>query len=203
MYRSITIFLIIPLLLLAACNQQESLPTLVPTEPPPEPTATPPEVEATEASEPPTAVNTPVPRTRPTLPPTFTPTPSETPTLTPTEVIPTATFFNPPPTLPEGCSGFNVIFEQTDVEFPLGGSPTVSWTTVSGAPTYWVILESSSGRVLKDDIFIAETSYTFAADLFERGQLYGWKVLPLDAEGVQMCFQRGGELIPLVAGPGG
>jgi hypothetical protein len=135
---------------------------------------------------------------RPTLPPTWTPMPepSETPTATP--IIPTITPFVPVNnTLPSGCDVFDVDFANTDTEFLIGASPTVTWIATPGATQYRVTVANANGLVIKDDIYLSETTYTFPADYFEEGQFYGWTVIPLDADGVQMCYLRGGELIPI------
>lgn len=182
-----TALLMILILILAACQQEaQVLPTLIPSPTVPEPTATP---EATA-----TPTNAP-----PTLPPTWTPTPTETYTPSPTDVIATSTPLDVPEQgLPPACETFAVNGGITQVQFPLGASPLVAWNPVDGAELYRVTLSDASGRILKDDIYIAETQYSFAPELFERDQVYGWTVIPLDAIGDQMCFPRGLELIPFV-----
>jgi hypothetical protein len=181
---------------LAACNPQapQELPTIIP-----ENTAIPTtEIPAQSAEVTPTATVTP-PRARPTLPPTWTPLPSETPLPTETETpLPTPTFFQPTAALPEGCNVFQIDFERSSRDFRIGTAPTVYWVIVPEAVRYRVTLRTFQGVIIKDDIYLAETQYTFAADLFEQGVQYGWEVYPINALGDQMCFQRGGELYPVI-----
>lgn len=187
--------LVVPLVLLAACSTQpQELPTLIP-----EPTTVPTtEVPAQSVEVTPNATPT-SPLVRPTLPPTWTPPPSETPLPTETETLPaTPTFFQPTAALPEGCNTFQIDFERSAREFRLGTAPTVSWVAVPESVRYRVSLRTISGVVIQDDIYIAETQYTFPADLFEQGVQYGWEVYPINSLGEQMCFQRGGELFPVL-----
>lgn len=183
-------------LLLAACDTEEqALPTLRPL--PTEDISTPEPV--TEAP-----TDTPIPR--PTLPPTWTPTPTETPetavdeqgqTLaTPPAVEPVVPAVN---TISPACDAFLPDLAASSSTFIVGTSPIIAWTPVEGAAMYWIVLSDQNGLVVKDDIFIAETTYTFAADLFTAGNRYGWSVRPLNAAGIQMCYERGSELTPFVS----
>lgn len=132
---------------------------------------------------------------RPTLPPTFTPTDTETPlpTETPTETFtPVIAVYTPDPS----CNNFRVLTETSMTSFPLGTAPRVEWTPVAGAERYWIIIANDAGITLRNDIYVAETSYTFPADLFEAGRIYGWTVAPINNAGIQMCLEIGLELIP-------
>ncbi len=194
--RWLGVWFVVIVIAVVACNPQapQELPTIVP-----ENTTVPPtEVPAQSVEVTPTASVTP-PRTRPTLPPTWTPVPSETPLPTETETPPpTPTFFAPTAALPEGCNVFQIDFERSATDFRIGTAPTVSWVAVPEAVRYRVSLKTLRGTTIKDDIFIAETQYTFAAELFEQGVQYGWEVYPINTLGDQMCFQRGGELYPVL-----
>lgn len=182
--RAVPLIILSLLVILAACTQQaQELPTLIPTATIPEATNTP-EPTPTETQAP------------PTLPPTWTPTFTETVVPTETEVFPTATPLDASGGLPEACNTFAVDGVNTQVEFEIGASPIVAWTPVEGAELYRVTLSDQFGRILKDDIYIAETQYQFSPDFFELNTVYGWSVIPLDAVGDQMCFPRGLELIP-------
>jgi hypothetical protein len=173
-------------LLLAACGQSEperELPTLIPLEmndeSDQEPTPTPPAATAT-------------PRTRPTLPPSWTPTPQPTatpgpPTATPGLPIPQAQI----DTILEACSVFGPDLVNSDERISVGDSPTVAWTSVEGATLYRLYVFDEAGNQLH--LWIgAETSYTIPADVITREIRYGWEVHPLDADGIQMCYGRGG-----------
>ncbi|MGB1285724.1 MAG: hypothetical protein ACPG7F_04240 [Aggregatilineales bacterium] len=208
---SILFICILISVVLAACDAGDgaALPTLLPTSDSqtvadtPVPDAASDEAALAETPTPEEPAATPTSRpTRRALPPTQTQTPTSEPTSTPTEIIPTATFFNPPMVIDPGCEGFEVDFANSDLEFPLGTAPTISWTAIPGATQYSVTLEDINQRVILDGIFVAETTYTFPADAFERGELYGWKVFPLDADIEQLCFHTGQELIPRVSAPG-
>jgi hypothetical protein len=179
------------ILALAACQPQQQ-PTATPT-------AVVPTVTPTVAGEA-TATPTPAaPVARNTLPPPFTPTQSEPATPTVTETPPvTATFFDPVVTLPAGCETFLVSDASRSIRFNLGESPTVSWSGAAGAVRYRLKLVETTGRILDENIYIAETSYTFPAELFGRGRFYGWEVYPINEAGDQMCFIQGGELTPVV-----
>lgn len=183
--------------LLAACNNTPALPTIVPTIA----ATTAPEVVATATTEAPTATNTRVPRE---LPPTWTPTPKPSDTPTATEVIPTqTTFIVPNAGLPPECDGFNIIFAESTREFQIGTAPKVVWKPVSGAVRYHVELADINARIVKSDIFIAETNYTFDPSLFSlNSQLYTWSVYPINQAGDQMCFEVGGEMTPSITPPG-
>jgi len=182
--RGVPLILLSLLIVLAACTQQaQELPTLIPTATVPEATNTP-EPTPTETQAP------------PTVPPTWTPTFTNTPEPTATEFIPTTTPLDASGGLPEACNTFAVDGVNTQVEFPIGASPIVAWTSVEGAELYRVTVSDQFGRIIKDDIYITETQYQLTPDLFELGTIYGWSVIPLDAIGDQMCFPRGLELIP-------
>jgi hypothetical protein len=172
--------------LLAACGgaSNEALPTLFPTAEPTE------EVTATSI---PSAEPTSAPVERPTLPPTWTvsPVPSETPlpTLDPTTQAQLAAA-----TLVV-CGSFAPDRERTPTEHSPGSPVTVYWTPVATAARYRVMLISETGTELFSD-YTLEATYTFSADLFRRNLRYAWEVYPEDARNQQMCFARGGELLP-------
>lgn len=175
--------------LAAGCQTQDvPLPTLMPTPLPELPTAT-------VAIEPPKPTSPPL--ERPTFPPTWTPSPDPSlATATPTPEVEAAVTALPRslPTL-EVCAPFRVDRNRSAVTFPFGTAPQVAWTPVETAQSYRVILIDEFGRELFTD-YIVETTYTFRAELFERGKRYGWEVYPIDIIGQQMCLQRGDELIP-------
>jgi hypothetical protein len=179
-------------MVISACSgNTEVLPTLIPSSTPPPATATL-EVVATATTEP-TATTV---RTRPTLPPTFTPTVEASPTPTETSSVPTPTLFVPA-TANTDCNIFDIVFEQTTPQFQIGSQPTVAWTPLPGAELYLLRLLQSGGFVVQDNIYIAETTYTFDASLFRENFTYGWEVYPINNAGDQMCFSIGTELIPL------
>jgi hypothetical protein len=184
-------------LLFAACGSpsSEALPTLIPT---------PGGVAATEtpvqATEPPT----PEPLTRPTLPPTWTPesggaqsnqsgNDSGLPTPTPESL-------NPLPAPTEFatlvvCGTFVADRSRSTSTFTTGTQPQIFWSKVETAARYRIHLIDSTGAQLFEG-FSVDPNYTFPADLFERGKVYGWSVYPEDSLGQQMCSERGAELLP-------
>lgn len=186
--QKILALLLILVLLVSACGQEEALPTAVafPTEIPP--TATEEIIE--------TATSTPV--ANPTLPPTwtFTPDVTETPMPTDTEVPFTVTPLPAPDTVSAACDLFAADPELSTREFIIGEAPVAAWTSIEGAALYRVFLTSFSQEVIFDNLYIEETSYTFDPTIFELGENYVWAVWPLDSIGVQMCFERGLELLP-------
>jgi len=196
--------LIAPFLLLifiVACTPQDtSLPTLIPTSAPVEPTENvPPAIPTTDQTEPtPTReilpTNTPIARN--TLPPTWTVVPTATETPFPTVAPPTITPFNPSNIeLPTECDLFQVDFVNNTTEFTAGEAPTIAFTSIPSATSYRVILADGIGTIIKDDIFIFETTYTFDASFFEGGEFYGWQAYPIDVNNEQMCNFVGAELI--------
>jgi len=183
--RQTLLQLFVVMLLITACGggEEEALPTAVefPAEVAPTETVT---VEMTA---------TPTQVSNPTLPPTwtFTPEPSVTPTPTNTSTpLPT------PRTVAEVCDSFAADPVRSTREFIPGEAPVAAWTAVEGAELYRVFLSTLSQRLIRDDIYVAETSFTFDPNSFEFGEIYIWAVWPLDSVGDQMCFERGGELIP-------
>lgn len=199
MKYSLYLILTMVVMSLVACNNDTSLPTLIPESG----STVVPEAVSTDT---PAVINTPtvtqiVPtatqRVRPTLPPTYTPTFTITPSPAPTDITPTATIFNPSAQLPDACENFAVVSDSSDIEFKLGTDAQIAWTAIEGATQYSITLEDDVQRVLLNNVFIAETTYTLPADLFEEGKFYGWKVYPLDVNLVQMCTHIGAELIPV------
>ena len=186
--------LALALLLLAACtNQQQTLPTLIPT-PTTEATTTPPDQTPTQE---------PTRRIAPTFPPTWTPVgPTETSVDIP------ATEANAPaivPTLPTPlavCATFDEEVALNTRSFPIGSSPQVFWKAVEGAATYHialVVVDPATPEALPEEVFadfVQDVSYTFPAELFEVDKFYGWEVYPVDSIGQQMCLSVGGELFP-------
>jgi hypothetical protein len=183
--------------LLAACNNTPALPTTAPTIA----ATTAPQVAATTAStQAPTATNT---RGARELPPTWTPTPPPTQTPTPTEVIATQTPFAPAAALPAECNGFDIIFAESTQTFQIGTAPKVAWKPVPTAVRYRVELGDINGRTVANEIFVAETNYTFDASLFSTDSpIYTWSVYPINQAGDQMCFEVGGEMTPSLTAPG-
>lgn len=183
------------MLFLGACNNnaQEALPTLIPTFTPEqaqtvESASATPQIVVTATTEP--------TRARPTLPPTFTPT--DRPTITPTHtpVVASVTPFVSAATPDLACANFQTIFEQSDVDFDEGVAPRATWTAIPNAELYRVFLKDSFGRILRDDIYIVETTFTFASEVFKVGTLYAWEVYPINARGDQMCLPVGLEMRP-------
>ena len=174
--------------LVGACSQAEALPTAVsfPTEVPPTET---PDIT-------PTFTSTPAPVS--TLPPTwtFTPEVTDTPIPTNTEVPATVTPLPAPETVESVCDTFQADPGLSTRQFIIGESPVAAWTPVEGAVLYRVFLSNFSLQTIKDDIYTDHTSWTFDPNSFELGENYVWAVWPLDAIGDQMCFERGGELLP-------
>ncbi|NWG16606.1 MAG: hypothetical protein HXY41_08225 [Chloroflexi bacterium] len=167
------------------------MPTLMPTGLPVEmPT------EAPAATLPPTEP----PVQRPTLPPTWTPSPApvEAATLPPTEppAVDNPNAGLPPSqaTLP-ACATFREDRSRYSTSFRLGSEAAVAWIAAETAASYRVNLIDEFGTELFAG-YTTETTFLFAADLFERGKRYGWNVYPMDAMGQQMCISVGGELFP-------
>lgn len=180
----------IGLFALFGCGQQPAapLPTLMPT-------ALPDAVETSTGvpTEPPTSA----PLVRATLPPTWTPSPA------PTQAVPTeipliedtaASVPAEKPTL-VACGPFREDRTRYNTTFTFGTNPVVAWVAASDAPSYRVNLIDELGEELFAD-YTADITFTFGADLFERGKRYGWSVYPMDALGQQMCISVGGELFP-------
>lgn len=182
--------LLIVLAVLAACQPQAevTLPTLAPTLGQ--------EVVTDEATEPPVTEVTAAPAERATLPPTWTPSPGA-PTETPLPITDTPIPTVPPPPSPLSvCAAFGVDpVRNATTFFTLGASPEVYWTPVEGAVSYFVRLINESAEELVSD-YVAETTFSFPADLFERDKRYAWEVYPLDNLGQQMCIAIGAELFP-------
>ena len=200
--------LVCVMLLMAACNQQQAVPTRTPT----------------PTTEPTTAVPSPTQLQRATLPPTWTPIHSYTPSLTPTPTLtftpsqtftPSKTFtpsqtFTPSntptpnatnqflvsqPLTPE-CNAFGPDSELNMRSFTLGTEPTVAWTPVDSATAYVLRLYNENLVTLLTET-LTETTYTFPADLFPvLGASYAWDVAPIDADGEQICPTRGSLLYP-------
>lgn len=174
------VVIIIVILLLASCRSQDTqLPTLFPS--------------ATPLAAP-SLTFTPTPLVRSTLPPTWTltPVPTDTP-LPPTNTPPPTVLV---PTLSPACNTFGPDFNRTPREFPVGAAPTVYWIKVEGAGSYHLSLVDDNANQLVDTI-VVDTSFTFDKALFKLGTRYGWEVYPLDDKGIQMCYSRGGELLPV------
>lgn len=209
MARQIGLVALVAILLLAACTSSDgdalptsaSLPTAQSTD---EPVV---EEDATPTAE---VMLATAESLRPTLPPTFTPTAEgdsqevedtedtsasqlDDPTRTPSSET-----SNPPPATSgerPACVDFEVDLQDSTSTFALGTQPVAAWISIAGAESYFLELSNQSGFVILTDVYIAETTYTFDADLFEDGQAYGWSVYPLDANGDQMCFTRGSEMV--------
>jgi hypothetical protein len=180
-------FIIFGLVLLAACGQQptnQALPTVMPTEA---------NAVAATATQPATAAPTQPSLDRPTLPPTWTASPA--PTEPPTATVDSAAL------TPHGqatlvvCGGFAADREHSMANFTAGSPVQVFWTAVATAASYRISLRDSDGNELFVD-YVTDPNYTFKAELFERGKRYAWAVIPLDANKVQMCFERGNEILP-------
>lgn len=193
MRLKLTLFVILSLLL-AACAQEQALPTSVL-----EPT-----VEETEEAVIPQ--DTPTPLQRATLPPTWTPSPEP-------EAVQDASggeVVQPPadpqqpvqqlsdviaPTALEVCATFGEDRELNNRRFTPGGPVQVHWTAVQGASSYYIILVDETGDLLKEGYSIQPT-FVFEPELFDADKIYGWEVYPIDPAGQQMCLSRGAELVP-------
>jgi hypothetical protein len=179
--------LLLALLLLAACATEQAAPQEVVT--------TVPEEQATETA---TATTAPTLAPRSTLPPTWTP--GVAATDTPVSESASAAGQTPPPTivvptLPEACNTFEPDLERTPRTYRAGQDVTVYWTPVEGAGFFYIALTDETATVVFED-YTEDTTYTFPAELFESGKLYGWQAHPVDARGIQMCLARGAELFP-------
>lgn len=147
-----------------------------------------------------TQIDAPVVRPRSTLPPTFTPSPEPT-EAQPTPILePTLTRLpvtSPPRESDERpeCANFKVDYENSDREFTIGTSPHVQWSAMPNATSYLLKLGDETGVVLRDDIYVTDTSYSFDSAQFKVGVAYAWSVYPIDAIGDQMCYVRGAELM--------
>ncbi len=191
----IVVFVVCLAFLLVACNPEGEapLPTLIPT------LAAPPTQPPTIA--PPIIDDTPVPDSSPTqqisneLPPTWTPTFTAMPSPLPASPTAEATFANPE--LPETCDTFGIDLSRSQRTFPLGASPFVAWIPADNTQYYRVWVTDEFGMELSVE-YIAETEFNFPAELFQEGRRYGWNVYPVDEFGDQMCYRRGGELVPFL-----
>lgn len=174
-------------LVVGACSQAEELPTAV---------AFPTDVPQTEV---PTVAETPtpIPAERSTLPPTWTSTPDVTATpIVTEEPLVTPTLFPTLNSVQIACESFRADSERSTKEFIIGESPIAAWTAVEGAVLYHVFLFDFNSRTINDQIYTAETFWTFDPSYFDLGQNYVWAVWPLDSIGDQMCYERGLELLP-------
>ncbi len=189
----IFVFVVCLALLLVACNPAEEapLPTLIPT-------------LAEQPTQPPTVApltDTLTPDFTPTqeisneLPPTWTPTFTAMPS--PLPASPTAEATVAIQELPETCNTFGTDLSRSQRTFPIGASPFVAWVPADGTQYYRVWVTDEFGRELFND-YIAETEINFPAELFQEDRRYGWNVFPVDEFGDQMCYRRGGELVPFV-----
>ncbi len=188
-------FLLVIITVAVACSPaaEETLPTLAPEAlASPQPPAVDTPVESSSTATPALPAATP---TRFELPPTWTPTFTHTPSPTPT--------FTPspepvlPPTLPATCDTFAVDRERSSRTFNVGTSPLVAWTEAEGTLYYRLTVYNDIGMPIFEEL-VTETQYALPADLFEEGRRYGWQVHPVDQAGIQMCYNRGAELIPIV-----
>lgn len=188
----IVAFFLLLLTLVACSTPEDTLPTLANTGEQTPNVST----EATDIGVTSEVAATTTPLRRPTLPPpnTVTPMPTETPTETP--VFPSETPFVSFATPNPDCNLFDVVFEESSLEFVVGESPRATWLAIPGAELYRVILKQSNGYVVTDTIYVKETTYEFNAEWFREGISYGWEVYPINAKGDQMCFAVGRELPP-------
>jgi hypothetical protein len=123
--------------------------------------------------------------------------PAETPT---TEAAPVIEVTQPTPLA--ACATFQEDLARNSRSFSIGESPQVFWTATEGASAYHIALvsvdpatpEALPGEIFAD--FTQDTNYTFPAELFQTGKLYGWEVYPVDGVGQQMCLSIGAELFP-------
>jgi hypothetical protein len=184
MFRRLILLLISFVLALTACA-----PPAQPTVTPMPPSATPrSEVISTQG---PTA--TPVERA--TLPPTWTfvPTqPTATPTLFTPVYDPTNETLKAQPTL-AACATFVEDRERTVRLFESYAPVTVYWGAAQGAVQYRVTLYDINYVAVVSQI-TRDTEYTFPAELFTPGAIYGWEVRPYDGLGNQFCLPIGNDL---------
>lgn len=197
--RSYALFVVGLILLLSACSGgEESLPTLIPTGTLPAGGETSLPATAESAATVVLAETATATRAagRPTLPPTFTPTTAPTEEPTATEFFPTSTLFIPAATADPGCNNFGSNFGESNTIFNLGETPRATWAAIPGAELYRLIVRSSVGEIVYDQL-LTETTATFPANLFANGLTYGWVVYPINGRGDQMCSAIGLELIPV------
>jgi hypothetical protein len=100
-----------------------------------------------------------------------------------------------PPTPLEVCANFGEDRTLNKRTYTFGADAQVYWTSVQGAAYYSISLVDETGTPILTD-YTSETTFVFTADLFEKGKLYGWEVIPVDSLGQQMCLGRGAELFP-------
>lgn len=180
---------------ISACSPStnQTLPTLFPTPGQDSQTAETPVQATAEATQPPGA--------RATLPPTWTPAPDSGGSADNGASTPTPESLNPPGEPPTEfatlvvCGTFVADRGQSTSTFITGNAPQVFWTKVETAFRYRLRLLDDTGTEIFVD-FPLDTTYTFQADLFEQGKVYGWSVYPEDSLGQQMCGERGAELFP-------
>ncbi len=182
-------FVVVTVLLLAACNPAPD----TSLEPTPELTA---EVTATRFV-----------LTRAPLPPTWTPyvapTATRTLTITPPPFTAMPTF-----TLPANCFEFRAEYERMEETFILGTAPTLYWTPIEDASEYRVVITDPEGEaVLVRWVDSDVGSFTVPAETFVLDEdaidlavivVYGWEVTPVDETRTGYCDTIGGELIPVL-----
>ena len=185
------LYLLALLLLLAACTTPPA-PAATPL-PPTDPAAAPPSETPLPAGDVPT--NMPIERA--TLPPTWTPpvdVNADTPTPTEVTLVPdlTSEALRFQPTL-AACDAFVFDRNTTPRTFRLGEPVTISWGAPFGAARYRVsLLDQTLAPLFVQNT--TATTFSFPANVFQFGGLYGWEVRPLDLNGVQFCLPIGGEL---------
>jgi len=104
--------------------------------------------------------------------------------------------------LPAGCKTFDIIYAESTNKFQVRTAPKIAWVPVEGAVRYHIELGDVNAKMIKDDIYVAETTYTFDPDLFRaESSLYTWSVYPINQAGDQMCFAVGGEMYPSINAP--
>lgn len=140
------------------------------------------------------------------LPPTWTPLPDDfippRATATPLqplisqEGVPTigGTPVPNPPTwtpYPAECEQFDIL---TSPERVILGNPAgIGWSPLPGAAGYEVVVRHRGGGVLLDEVTESTLFEIPAETFFEQGP-YGWEVIPLNRDGLQLCGSRGDEL---------
>ena len=183
-----SLLVMVGIVMLVGCDAgtNQVLPTLIPTL---EDTEVPtPTSDITEA---PTA--TPLDLDRPTLPPTWTVSPVPSETATPT-IDATAQAQSVKPTLVV-CGVFAIDRDRSPTTYTPGSPVTVYWVPVDTAARYRVRLVSETGDELFTD-YALDPTYTFDPKLFNGTFRYAWQVYPEDGLNQQMCFERGGDLLP-------
>jgi hypothetical protein len=105
---------------------------------------------------------------------------------------PTAT--DPPPTssLPPEC--FDLATVSADSDITLGDTASIEWIPVPTMGLYIVELFDSEGALTFSEQ-VEGTSFTFPAEVFPAGGVYGWMVTPIFSTGERTCVSISDEIV--------